>query len=233
MSTFHSSSTAVPTEITDKIIQYVIADSQPLPLGGGVTARKAHHPVASVSQTLRSIYLNRLHHTLDKTKRRAKHQFKIGETLEFSDLGTMAAFFRDGPGQDNATLQGIRFLSISYLDNDTLTSRWEWTTKYAYEAFELLHNNWHLMQVRLLQLCLPFYRTISSVNDPGLWSLLKIRNLDQLTILGPYGCIAPQVRSWFKARTHKKKLFPWHPLGMENPGRKSWTNLDNFEGNSL
>lgn len=56
-STFHSNTTALPTEITTQILNYVTADAQPLPLGGGVTTRSTHHPIASVSQTLRLIYL--------------------------------------------------------------------------------------------------------------------------------------------------------------------------------
>ncbi|KAH8595108.1 heterokaryon incompatibility protein-domain-containing protein [Bisporella sp. PMI_857] len=51
-----------------------------------------------------------------------------------------------------------------------------------------------------------------------IWSLLKIRNLAHLSILGPYGCITPQVRIFLKARTHRRNLFPWRPCGTEDPG---------------
>lgn len=79
------------------------------------------------------------------------------------------------------------------------------------------------MQVSWLQLCVPRWEGISSIGDPGIWSLLKIRGLPHLTISGPQCCIAPKVRAWLRARTHKKKLFPWQPLGVENPGPNNWT----------
>ncbi|KAH6675914.1 hypothetical protein B0J14DRAFT_587573 [Halenospora varia] len=78
------------------------------------------------------------------------------------------------------------------------------------------------MRISWLRLCLPCSQAISSVDDPGLWSLLKIRNLRHLTVLGPRGCIASDVRKCLKARTHMKKLFPWRPLGLENAGGRDW-----------
>ena len=81
------------------------------------------------------------------------------------------------------------------------------------------------MQVSWLQLCLPRWEAIASIEDPGIWSLFKIRGLPHLTISGPHRCIAPKVRACLKARTHKKKLFPWQPLGIENPGPNNWAAL--------
>ncbi len=78
------------------------------------------------------------------------------------------------------------------------------------------------MQISWLRLCLLSSPAISSVDDPGVWSLLKIRNLPHLTIRGPHGCIAPTVRKHLKARKHMKKLFPWRPLGLENVGERAW-----------
>jgi hypothetical protein len=136
----------------------------------------------------------------------------------FNDLRTLAAFFQEGPGQDIALLHQVRFLSISYIDDHAATDWRRRTTDYAYEAFEILYISWHLMQVSWLQLCLPRWEAISSIDDPGMWSLLKIRGLPHFTISGPHRCIAPKVRAWLKARTHKKSLLPWQPLGVENPG---------------
>lgn len=42
--TFHANTAAVPTEITTQIVKYVIADAQPLPLGGGTPKHRAQHP---------------------------------------------------------------------------------------------------------------------------------------------------------------------------------------------
>jgi hypothetical protein len=161
---------------------------------------------------------------LPSTKGRATAPVKLrfGEILEFSDLRSLAAFFEDSPGRNAGTLHNVRSLSISYIDNHTATGWGRWTTDYAYEAFEHLHRNWDLMQISWLRLHLPYSQTISSVDDPGVWSLLKIRNLQHLTILGPRGCIASDVRKCLKAQTHKKKLFPWRPLGLENAGGKDW-----------
>ncbi|KAJ8058228.1 hypothetical protein OCU04_012424 [Sclerotinia nivalis] len=78
------------------------------------------------------------------------------------------------------------------------------------------------MRISWLRLCLPSSPAISSVDDPGLWSLLKIRNLPHLKIRGPHGSIAPEVPKHLKARTHMKKLFPWRPLGLENVGGGDW-----------
>ena len=143
-----------------------------------------------------------------------KLKLKLGETLEFNDLRSLATFFENGPGR-NA-------LSISYIDDHTAIGWGRWTIDYAYEAFEHLHRNWDLMRISWLRLCLPYSQAISSVDDPGVWSLLKIRNLQHLTILGPHGCIASNVRKRLRAQTRKKKLFPWRPLGLENAGGKDW-----------
>jgi len=221
-SNFHSNTIDVPAEITAHIIQYVIAGAQQLSLGGGTTMRRSHHPVASVSRILRSIYLNYPYPTIAKGRATAPVNLNIGEVLEFSDLKTFAAFFQDGPGRYAATIHKVRFLSISYIDNDTITDWWRRTTDYAYEAFELLYTNWNLMRVSELQLCLHGLDAISSVDDPGIWSLLKVRNLARLTILGPHRCIVPKVRKWLKARTQEKTF----PMGRTRRGEPWARQLD-------
>jgi len=215
--TFHSITTFIPAEITTQILNYIVADARWLSFGGGVTTHSTHHPIASVSPTLRSIYLNLPYSPSINSGATAPVKLRIGEVLDFSDLRTLAAFFENGPGRDATTLYDVRFLSVSYLDDHTATGWGGRTINYAYEAFEHLYKNWDSMRISWLQLRLPS-RAISSVDDPGLWNLLKIRNLRHLTILGPHGCIASDVRRCLKARTHKKNLFPWRPLGLENVG---------------
>ncbi|KAF4628350.1 hypothetical protein G7Y89_g9801 [Cudoniella acicularis] len=124
--------------------------------------------------------------------------------LDFDDLRTVAAFFQEGPGQDATLLRRVRFVSIPYLDDWAAQGGWRRTTEYAFKAFELLHTSWHLMQVSWLRLCLPCSGAVSSVDDPGIWSLLKIRGLPHLTISGPHLCVAPKVRVWLKSRTRKR-----------------------------
>ena len=222
-STFHSNTTALPTEITTQILGYIVTYARPSPLGGGVRTHAAHHPVASVSSAIRSIYFNLPYSTSTKGRETTPAKLRIGEALEFSDLKTLSAFFEHGPGRDATTLHSVRFLSVSYLDDENATGWDQRTTDYAYEAFEYLHKHWDSMRISWLRVCLPSSAAISSVDDPGLWSLLKIRNLPHLTIRGPHSCIAPEVRKHLKARTHTKKLFPWRPLGLENVGGRKWS----------
>lgn len=229
--TFHSNTTSLPAEITARILTYVIADAQSRPFGGGVTRRRGHHPVASVSSVLRSVYLNQPYSPSAKDKAASHIKIKIGGALEFSDLKTLAAFFQHGVSRLAAASYRVRFLSISYIDDDTVTGWWQQhSSVYAYEAFESLYSNWHRMEVCWLQLRLPSYRAISSVDDPGIWNILKIRGLAHLAITGPRGCIEPQVRKYLKARTHKKKFVPWRPLSVENPGSRNWIDIVNYRG---
>lgn len=220
--TFHSNTTAIPAKITTQILGYIVADARPSPLGGGVRTNAAHHPVASVSRAFRAIYLNHAYSPSTKGRETTPVKLRIGEALEFCDLRTLTAYFEDGPGRNATTLHNVRFLSVSYLDDENATGWGQRTTDYAYEAFEHLHKHWDSMRISWLRLCLPSSPAILSVDDPGLWSLSKIRNLPHLTILGPRGCIAPEVRKCLKARTHMKKLFPWRPLGLENAGGSDW-----------
>ncbi|KAH6712127.1 hypothetical protein BKA61DRAFT_691780 [Leptodontidium sp. MPI-SDFR-AT-0119] len=248
--TFHNNTTVIPAEITSQILGYIVADARPPPLGGGVknhvahsvvdslllkslkttsfngralsTTLVAHHPVASVSREFRSVYLNHPYSTSTKGRETTPVKVRIGEALEFCDLRTLVAFFEDGPSRDALILQHIQFLSISYIDDHTATGWGQRTTDYAYEAFQHLHKHWASMRISWLRICLPSSPLISSVDDPRIWSLLKIRNLPHLTILGPRGCIAPEVRKHLKARTQTKKLFPWRPLGLETVGGRAW-----------
>jgi len=228
--TFHSNTTALSTEITTQILGYIIADARPSPLGGGVRTHAAHHPVASVSRAFRSIYVN--HHpysTSTEGRETTPAKIRIGEALEFSDLKTLSAFFEHGPGRDATTLHNVRFLSVSYLDDENATGWGQRTTDYAYEAFEYLYTYWGSMRISWLRLCIPCSHAISSVDNQGLWSLLKLRNLPHLTIRGPHGCITPEVRKHLKARTRTKKLFPWRPLGLENVGGRKWSGQMTWE----
>jgi len=73
-------------------------------------------------------------------------------------------------------------------------------------------------EISWLQLCLPT-RAITTVDDPGIWSLLNIRSLRHLTILGPRGCIAPDVLRCLMARTRRETLVTWQYIGLESVGR--------------
>ena len=161
--TFHSNPTFIPAEITSRILGYVIADSRPSPLGGGVRTHAAHHPVASVSRAIRSIYLNHPYSTSTEGREITPVKLRIGEALEFSDLKTLSAFFKHGPGRHATTLHSVRFLSVSYLDDENAMGWGQRTTDYAYEAFECLHKHWDSMRISWLRICLPYSPAISSV----------------------------------------------------------------------
>jgi hypothetical protein len=151
-STFHSNTTALPAEITLHIIKYASAD-QLLPMGGGVSTHRAYHPVASVSRALRTLYFEQPYTTAAEGRAPAV-RCNIGGAVHFDDLRTLASFFREGPGRHAALLLRVRCISVSYLD-DHAVNQWRTTTDYAYEAFELLYNHWHLMSVSWLRLHLP------------------------------------------------------------------------------
>ncbi|PSS18330.1 hypothetical protein M430DRAFT_237893 [Amorphotheca resinae ATCC 22711] len=222
-STFHSNGIALANEIILHIPSYVSIGTQLLPLGGGVGTRRAHHPIASVSRHLRAIYLSQPYLApADNTQ--PPVPCTIGGALQFDDLCTLVSFFEGGPGQDTNFLREIRGLNVSYKDSFAV-SWWQETTNYAFEAFELLYKRWHLMSVSWLRIHLRCTKAILSVDDPGIWSLLKIRGLPRLEVVGPRRCISPLVRKYLKARTRSQRLFPWRPLGVENPGPKEWTAL--------
>ncbi|KAH7305395.1 hypothetical protein BKA65DRAFT_520874 [Rhexocercosporidium sp. MPI-PUGE-AT-0058] len=139
-STFQSNTTAIPTEITTQILGYIVADARSL--GGSVRTHTKHHPVAIVSKTFRAIYLNSPYSTSTKGRETTPAKLRIGDALEFSDLKTLSAFFEHGPGRDAITLHNVRFLSVSYLDDENATGWGQRTTDYAYEAFEYLYKHW-------------------------------------------------------------------------------------------
>jgi hypothetical protein len=63
------------------------------------------------------IYLVQPYLAAAKHRTTALIYHNISDALYFLDLRTLAAFFREGPGQDIAILRNIRSLSISYLDD--------------------------------------------------------------------------------------------------------------------
>jgi len=120
-STFYSSTTTIPAEITSHIIEYVIVDTQLLPMGGGVGIRRAHYLLVSTSHALRTNYLRHPYPTTAKHRTTALIYLNLGEALYFNDLWTLATFFQEGPGQDIALLYKVRFLSISYVNYHATT----------------------------------------------------------------------------------------------------------------
>ena len=76
------------------------------------------------------------------------------------------------------------------------------------------------MSVDQLRIFFCYAEAISSVDDPGIWSLLKIRALPHLDLVSLRRYVSPQVRAFLKAQTRSKNLFLWRLLSVENPGPK-------------
>jgi hypothetical protein len=110
-------------------------------MGGRVSMRRAHYPVASVSGALRMIYLSLLYLITAKYKVTVLIHLNISEALYFNDFRTLAAFFRKGLNWDTALLYKVRFLNISYLNDHAIIYSWRRTTDYVYEAFELFYTS--------------------------------------------------------------------------------------------
>jgi hypothetical protein len=83
------------------IIEYVIADTHLLPMGGGVSMRRTHHHMASVIIECFTHDLPRSPNPANaKDRAIALIRLNIGETLHFSNLRTLASFFREGLGRE-------------------------------------------------------------------------------------------------------------------------------------
>ena len=112
----------------------------------------------------------------------------IGEVLRFRDLRTMAAYFTAGPGSAvwgcRTSLASVNFISVTYRD-DALEYA-AYTVRYAYEAFEALYANRHCMSPERLQIAVIMCQPLITFEFPGIWSLLKFRDLRNV-ILRVYG----------------------------------------------
>jgi hypothetical protein len=84
--TFHGRTIAIPAEITVHLLRYVIADIRLLLLGGGASRRRSYNPVASVSVTLRKIYLDHPMTEDEPRARAAQTVLSIREALRFNNL---------------------------------------------------------------------------------------------------------------------------------------------------
>jgi hypothetical protein len=218
--TFHGRTAPLPYEISLLIIDY--AESyMSLPGQLGVT----YPPVARVCKTLREIYLAQ--------KSRFNFDLQnppvplIKEALNFPDLRSLAQYFTNGPGRrDTKALKGqyltdITHIRIVYRD-DWAVPNWEYTVRYAYEAFELLVNNLDRMNLRWLQIHVPSSPTPFGIDAPGIWSLLQVRTLQDFILSCRRGEIDPAVRQVLQRRLRWGTYHHWAPTGLENPGPGDW-----------
>jgi hypothetical protein len=199
-STFHSSTTALPAEISLGIISHASPNMLVLPMGGGVGMRRAHHPIASVSRVLRQLYLSQPYPAREDERAMAPVRCSIGNALHFDDLQTVASFFQ------GYSLRRVVCIVIAYLDDQSV-GWWPGTKDYAYEALSFSTSTSTSCR------CLGFGFTFPALTRYPLWmirgcgwSLLKIRNLARFDILGPHRCIAPNVREYLKGRAQQKTL---------------------------
>ena len=85
------------------------------------------------------------------------------------------------------------------------------------------------MSVDRLRIFFYYAEAILSVDDLGIWSLLKIRALPYLDLVSPRRYVSPQVQAFLKAQTRSKNLFLWRLLSIENPRPKEWTALVKYQ----
>jgi hypothetical protein len=97
-STFYSSTTTISAEITSHIIEYIIADTQLLPIGGGIGIYRAYYLLVSTSYALQTNYFRYPYPTTAKHRITAPIHLNLGKALYFNNLRTLAAFFQKGPG---------------------------------------------------------------------------------------------------------------------------------------
>jgi hypothetical protein len=247
-SSFHTTTTQVPFNVTSRIIYY----AGPYTLLLGYPGAR-HASIASVSAAFREAYLGQKSSFSFNGKRPVPYkrpqkrdlQFcrrpldtrpTIREALNFPDLQALAWFFTDGPGRQDAkaitfgqTLADITYIRIVYRD-DWAVPNWAYSVRYAHEAFELLVANLDRMRLRRLQIHVPSYMPRFHVDSPGIWSLLKIRGLQTAILTSRPGEICPAVRKIFMDRLCSLESEPWSPTGLENPGPGDWTTRVGPEG---
>ncbi|KAF8861417.1 hypothetical protein BDZ45DRAFT_740185 [Acephala macrosclerotiorum] len=172
-----------------------------LPTQQSFTSFYTHHPtaeyalIAYVSWALRQAYI-------DYRRQQPCTAFGIGkrlpllikEALDFPDLQALLKFFTYGPGRPSQCLVHITYVRIVYRD-DWAVSNWEYSVRYAYEAFELLVANIDRMRLRRLQIHVTPYTPPFDLDAPGVWSFLKIRDLQELILTSRRGEISPSVRN--------------------------------------
>ena len=220
----------LPLELIVQIIQY--AEPRTSLLGQpGVK----HPSIAYVSSKLRAAYLQEKS-CFDFSLDQCHIPYPtIGETLNFPDLRSLAKFFTNGPGRrDDQSIQGkyldgIKFIRIVYRDHWAIPF-WEFGgATYAYEAFELLVANLDRMKLQQLQLCFVSYPTIH-IDSPGIWSLLKVRDLKSVILSSQLIDIHPAVCEALETRLCWPPSHRWSPLGFENPGPGDWHHRVSREG---
>jgi hypothetical protein len=176
---------------------------------------------------------------IDRTKQGLPkdHRPRMGESLHFPDLTSLIDFFENGPGRLHAghdrnctrcdqmpllnTVRKTKSISVCYIDSQE-AFRCNRTYDSAYEAFETLVYNLHQMQIERLRIRFHGCLEVHDVDAPGIWSLLKIRNLPTLILDGRRGSVDPQIRTILQGRTRWASDCPWTPLGSENPGPNDW-----------
>jgi hypothetical protein len=230
--TFHTSTTALPAEVTARILRY--ADPATSLLGH---PDASYPPLAQVSYAFRRIYLGQRSRfdfgtgplplpfgTVSRSSpvcRPRDTRPIIGETLNFPDLQSLARFFSHGPGRPNQSLSHIKFIRVVYQDSWAALRGSSGSRQYAYEAFQALASNLPRMHLQRLQLLLPTYASFS-VDSPGIWNLLKVRGLQAFILTAPAGTVRPAIRRALQLRLCWSITRSWRPTGLENPGPGDW-----------
>jgi hypothetical protein len=230
----------MPFEVTDQIIYYAGPYTSLLGYPGA-----CHAPIATVSTAFREAYLGQKSgfgfngkrpvpyrrpqkRDLQFCRRPLDTRPTIREALNFPDLQSVVRFFTNGPGRGDAkaitigqSLADITYIRIVYRD-DWAVPNWAYSVRYAYEAFELLVANLSRLRLRRLQIHVTSYTPLLGVDSPGMWSLLKIRDLQTIILTSRPGEIRLAVRKALMERLCWPGSAPWSPIGLEDPGPGDW-----------
>lgn len=108
-------------------------------------------------------------------------------------------------------LHQTRLVILEYKGREGLCS-----VENAYEAHELLHKHWHLLNVKFLEVCLAPSWIKYTVDTPGTWSLLKLHGRTKCIVHSRRGDADGRTRHALRARMVRYRLlatiFGWRNL---------------------
>ncbi len=146
-----------------------------------------------------------------------------GSLLVFRSFSNVISFFTSGLGASGtpAELAAFTFLVVTYADHpdhgptgyQTLEAQ---GVSLAWEAFELLAR--HHTRFRIAHFQLRIEMSLGSsldLNSPGMWSLLKLREVPRFYIVCRRGVVTGDARKAIRGRLSWPKEKGWQPVGGE------------------
>ena len=147
-------------------------------------------------------------------------KLRVEQALWFRGLVELADFFHGNTGLNHHNiLHTIEFISIAYVDL-YYARACEWTTAWAYQAFERLcraQRNGLLPGLKWVELRVPIrgssWDPVGAFHAPGIWNLLKLRGLQKFIVSTPHrGLIPPNLRRALQECTSRPLGLLWPRL---------------------